>query len=101
MLRQTQDAKQFFQSLQAIKGGIVRFAAAHTSATNFPPAWCDDIKGLLIQSGANAQVNATNVMKGAKALQDRETDFFVSFYHSDMTQYLPADRFRFVLLAHD
>jgi LysR family transcriptional regulator, hypochlorite-specific transcription factor HypT len=101
MLRQTQDAKQFVQSQQATKGGVVRFAVAHTLATNFFPSWYNDIKGLLIQTGANAQVNATNVMEGAKALQDRETDFFVSFHHSDMTQYLPADRFQSVLLAHD
>jgi LysR family transcriptional regulator, hypochlorite-specific transcription factor HypT len=101
VLRQTQDVKQFFKSQQSINGGVVRFAVAHTLATSFFPAWYNNIKGLLFQTGASAQVNATNVVEGAKALQSRETDFFVSFHHPEMTQFLPTDRFQSVLLVSD
>jgi LysR family transcriptional regulator, hypochlorite-specific transcription factor HypT len=101
MLRQTQDAKQFFQSQKSSSGDVVRFAVAHTLATSFFPTWYSSIKGLLVQSQANAQVNATNVMEGSKALQNREADFFVTFHHDQVSTFLPSERFTSVLLGQD
>ena len=101
VIGQTQEAKQFFLSQHVAKTSVVRFAVAHTLATSFFPVWYHSIKSLLNQTGVSAQVNATNVMEGAKALQERETDFFVSFHHPDLTQFLPPDRFQSVLLASE
>jgi LysR family transcriptional regulator, hypochlorite-specific transcription factor HypT len=101
VLKQTQDTKQYFRSQKTGAGSVVRFAVAHTLVTSFFPDWYRSIKDLLLQAGANAHVNATNVMEGAKALQDREADFFVSFHHDQVTNFLPPDRFTSVLLARD
>jgi LysR family transcriptional regulator, hypochlorite-specific transcription factor HypT len=101
VLKQTQDTKQYFRSQKTGTGSVVRFAVAHTLVTSFFPSWYRSIKDLLLQAGANAHVNATNVIEGAKALQDREADFFVSFHHDQVTNFLPPDRFTSVLLARD
>jgi LysR family transcriptional regulator, hypochlorite-specific transcription factor HypT len=101
VLKQTQDTKQYFRSQKTGAGSVVRFAVAHTLVTSFFPDWYRSIKDLLLQAGANANVNATNVMEGAKALQEREADFFVSFHHDQVTNFLPQDRFTSVLLARD
>jgi LysR family transcriptional regulator, hypochlorite-specific transcription factor HypT len=105
VLKQTQDTKQYFRAQKTGAGSVVRFAVAHTLVTSFFPSWYHSIKDLLLQAGANgrvsAHVNATNVMEGAKALQDREADFFVSFHHDQVTNFLPPDRFASVLLAND
>jgi LysR family transcriptional regulator, hypochlorite-specific transcription factor HypT len=101
VLKQTQDTKQYFRSQKTGAGSVVRFAVAHTLVTSFFPDWYRGIKDLLLQAGANAHVNATNVMEGAKALQDREADFFVSFHHDQVTNFLPPDRFASALLAKD
>jgi LysR family transcriptional regulator, hypochlorite-specific transcription factor HypT len=101
VLKQTQDTKQYFRSQKTGASSVVRFAVAHTLVTSFFPSWYRSIKDLLLQAGANAHVNATNVMEGAKALQDREADFFVSFHYDQVTNFLPPDRFTSVLLARD
>jgi LysR family transcriptional regulator, hypochlorite-specific transcription factor HypT len=101
VLKQTQDTKQYFLSQKSGAASVVRFAVAHTLVTSFFPSWYHSIKDLLLKSGANAHVNATNVMEGAKALQDREADFFVSFHHDQVANFLPIDRYASVLLAKD
>jgi LysR family transcriptional regulator, hypochlorite-specific transcription factor HypT len=101
VLKQTQDTKQYFRSQKTGTGSVVRFAVAHTLVTSFFPSWYRSIKDLLLQAGANAHVNATNVIEGAKALQDREADFFVSFHHDQVTNFLPPDCFKSALLAMD
>jgi LysR family transcriptional regulator, hypochlorite-specific transcription factor HypT len=101
VVRQSHDTRQFFKAQNTFASRVVRFTVAHTLVTSFFPNWYPSIQDLLSKVGANAHVNAMNVVEGAKALQEGEADFFVSFHHEQISTFLDPERFTSFMLGRD
>ena len=99
VLNLLRDARLDVQSRRRKSDQTISFAALHTIALSFFPAWLKKIEqslGLL-----KTEVLADNSHNCVQSLVEGKSDFLLTFHHDAVPVSIDADRFSFIVLGTD